>query len=63
MSSAITPERIAQIINESPLSSKLVMPGEDEQVRFDAVSKLGEHVYHSLFRTIDVDRDQLPLPL
>lgn len=63
MASAITPERIGELIDEAPAWAKQALTQRNDRLRADALVTLGHHVYHSLSRTIDVDRARLPLPL
>lgn len=62
MASVITPERIGELIGDAPGWALVALTVPNERLRADARRELGEHVYAALYRPIDGDRAQLPLP-
>jgi hypothetical protein len=59
----INPESIARAVADAPAWAVLGLSVRSERMREDARRALGEHVYAALYRSIDVETDQLALPL
>jgi len=63
MASVITAERIGELIAEAPAWAKLGLTVPNERLRADAQRELAQHVYSALYQPLDVDTEQLRLPL
>lgn len=63
MGSAITPERIAALIEDAPAWALIGLTVPQERLRADARREVAQYVYSALYRPIDGDRAQLNLPL
>lgn len=59
----ITPERIADLIEEAPAWALLGLTMPKESLRDAARLELANHVYTALYRSDPAVRMQLPLPL
>ncbi|WP_380783514.1 DUF6771 family protein [Sphingomonas sp. R86520] len=62
MASAITAERIADLIKQAPVGL-VGLTVQQERLRADARREVAEHVYSALYRPMDVEAGQLRLPL
>lgn len=63
MGSAITPERIAALIEDAPAWALIGLTAPREGLREDARREVAQHVYSALYQPIDGERAQLALPL
>ena len=59
----ITPSTIAEALETAPAWVTLALSVRSSKLREDARRELGEHIYASLYRPVDVNRDQLARPL
>lgn len=59
----ITPERISDLIETAPAWAKVSLTVPNEQLRHDGTATIAQHIYESLFRPMNVDTNQLALPL
>lgn len=59
----ITPQIIATALKSSAGWARAGLTAPRADLRFDSYKELSEHVYRTLFQPVDVDRDQLNLPL
>ncbi len=59
----ITPERISDLIDTAPAWAKVSLSMPNEQLRQDGTATLVQHIYEALFRPMNVDTNQLALPL
>jgi hypothetical protein len=63
MASVITPERIADLIEQAPGWALVALTVPQERLRADARREVAEHVYSALYQPLNVETGQLPLPL
>lgn len=63
MASLITGERMADLIGQAPGWALVGLTVPQERLRNDARREAAEHVYSALYRPMDVETGQLPLPL
>jgi hypothetical protein len=63
MASMITAERIADLIEQAPGWALVGLTVPQERLRADARREVAEHVYSALYRPMDVEAEQLRLPL
>jgi hypothetical protein len=63
MASVITPERIAELIEQAPGCALVALTVPQERLRADARREVAEHVYSALYQPLKVETGQLPLPL
>lgn len=59
----ITPERIADLIDEAPGWALVALSVPQERLRADARLEVAQHVYAALFPPMPSERAQLALPL
>lgn len=59
----ITPQAIITALKTSPGWARAGLTAPRADLRYDAFREIGDHVYKTLFQPVDVDRDQLNLPL
>lgn len=63
MVSVITPERISELIADAPAWAKIGLTMPSQRLREDAQREMAQHVYSALYRPLNTDTGQLPLPL
>lgn len=63
MASTITAERISELIAEAPAWAKIGLTMPNERLREDAERELAQHVYSALYQPLNIDTQQLRLPL
>lgn len=59
----ITTAAIAEAIDTAPAWAKIALTVSSPRLREDARAEMARHVYDSLYRAVDTDTEQLPLPL
>lgn len=59
----ITPDTISDAIADAPAWALIALTVSKESLRHDARREVAEHVYKALYRPLNVDTGQLPLPL
>lgn len=63
MAGMITPERIGELIAEAPAWAKIGLTMPNQRLREDAQRELAQHVYSALYQPLNIDTQQLRLPL
>lgn len=63
MAGMITPERIGELIADAPAWAKIGLTMPNERLREDAERELAQHVYSALYQPLNIDTQQLRLPL
>ncbi len=63
MASTITAARIGELIGDAPGWALVALTVPNERLRADARRELGEHVYAALYQPLNVETEQLRLPL
>jgi hypothetical protein len=59
----ITPDTIAQALQDTPGWALVALTAPVERLREDGRREVANHVYSALYQPLRTDRDQLPLPL
>ena len=63
MGGVITAERIASRIEDAPAWALVGLAAPGESLRAAAQLEVAQHVYSGLFRPMNADATQIPLPL
>lgn len=63
MASIISPETIAELLDQAPIWALNAMTVANETVRESGRREVAQHIYDALYQPMNTDTAQLPLPL